>query len=467
MARARKISSFHLLRFAVALASLSLAACSLFEAKPAVLWTDTPEMLIAVEMFNASQSRHLIEVHYVGELAETLASPPAKSETRPSLIIGKGIRTASLNSYFESMEYLFGELVLPKNAFYPGLLEGGIEHGRQTLVPVSFNLMLVLSAKETAGRVDTSALHPPAEEATAITMEEIQRRAILFSGAAKMPAERMAFSPRWPDKDFLFQWMQLSGASFAERGPKNEKKNADGEILPLTWNSQDLESAISSLRGYVRAVNGSVAAEDAFAFKYLFAPGYTNVETGKILFAAMNSADYFTLSPMTRAKYDYRYFSEKGKLALSEGIKYAGIPRGAPNKESAEQFLHWFFNAEHQKAILEKSRTLRLSESAFGIAGGFSSLHSVTESLFPSYYVDLLGLVPPKSMIAPPMIMPLAWDRIKADVIMPWLETTAGEASGINAGDELAASLEAYLDKNPDLRSGDLRSSDSRSGNQR
>jgi len=457
MARARKLFQFHLLRFAVALASLSLTACSLFEAKPAVLWTDTPEMLIAVEMFNASQNRHLIEVHYVGELAETLASPPMKADQRPSLIIGKGIRTASLNSYFESMEYLFGELVLPKSAFYPGLLEGGIENGRQTLVPVSFNLMLVLSGKGAARQADASEPQMPAEKTATITMEEIQRRAILFNGDAKVPTERMAFSPRWPDKDFLFQWIQLGGASFAERGPKNEKKNASGEILPLTWNSPGLESAVSSLRGYVRTVNGSVAAEDAFAFKYLFAPGYRNVETGKILFAAMNSADYFTLSPMTRSKYDYRYFSEKGKLALSEGIKYAGIPRRAPNKESAEQFLHWFFNAEHQKAILEKSRTIRLSESAFGIAGGFSSLQSVTESLFPSYYVDLLGQVPPKALVAPPMIMPPAWDKIKVDVIMPWLDATAGEASGTNASDELAAKLEAYLDKNPDLRSGNPR----------
>jgi len=458
MARARKLFPFHFLRFAVALASLSLAACSLFEAKPAVLWTDTPEMLIAVEMFNASQSRHLIEVHYVEELAETLSAPAGETGTQPSLVIGKGLRTATLNSYFESIEYLFGELVLPKSAFYPGLLEGGVENNRQTLVPVSFNLILVLSGKGATGQDDASELRVPAEETTAITMEEIQRRAILFNSGSKGLVDRMGFSPRWPDRNFLFQWMQLSGAAFAEKRSKNEeKKNANGEILPLTWNPSGLESAVSSLRDYVRAVNGSVAAEDAFAFKYLFAPGYKNVETGKILFAAMNSADYFTLSPMTRSKYDYRYFSEKGKLALSEAIKYAGIPRRAPNKESAEQFLHWFFNVEHQKAILEKSRILRLSESAFGIAGGFSSLQSATESLFPSYYIDLLGHVPPKALVAPPKAMPPAWDRIKADVIMPWLDKTAGEEIGANADDELTANLEAYLDKNPDLRSGDRR----------
>ncbi|MFA5851170.1 MAG: hypothetical protein WC820_00585 [Spirochaetales bacterium] len=457
MARARKLSPLHLLRFAVALASLSVCACSLLEAKPAVLWTDTPEMLIAVEMFNASQSRHLIEVHYVEALAETLSAPPMKTQTQPSLIIGKGLRTAALNSYFESMEYLFGELVIPKSGFYPGLLEGGVENSRQTLVPVSFNLVLVISGKGATGQGDSSELHVPAEESTAITMEEIQRRAILFNSSSKGLADRIGFSPRWPDRDFLFQWMQLSGADFAENRSKNEKKNANGEILPLTWNPSGLESAVSSLRDYVRVVNGSVAAEDAFAFKYLFAPGYKNVETGKILFAAMNSADYFTLSPMTRSKYDYRYFSEKGKLALSEEIKYAGIPRKAPNKESAEQFLHWFFNAEHQKAILEKSRALRLSESAFGIAGGFSSFQSVTESLFPSYYTDLMGHIPPKALVAPPKAMPPAWDRIKTDVIMPWLEKTAGEEAGANAGDELTANLETYLDKNPDLRSGEPR----------
>lgn len=459
MAMAERHFSTYLLRFAAVLASLLAISCSLIEKKPAILWTDTPEILIAVEMFNASQSRHLIEVHYVGNLAETLDSPAAKSAAFPSIVVGKGLRTQTLGDYFQSLEYLFGELVLSKSAFYPALLQGGTENSRQMLVPVSFNPMLILSGKAEARESGMAELDLPPAEKSAITMEEMQRRAILFNGSSTEAGERMGFSPRWPDKDFLFQWIQLKGAAFGENRSKKDAKNPDGENFPLSWDQSGLEGAIASLHSYVRDVNGSAAVEDAFAFKNLRAPGYKNVETGKILFAAMNSAAYFTLSPLVRSKYDFKYFSEKGRLALSEDIKYAGIPRRAPNKEAAEQFLRWFYNPDHQKAILEKSRDIRLSESAFGVAGGFSPIQTVTETLFPTYYGDLRGNTPPKAMIVPPKPMPPAWDRIKADVIRPWLDDSSsrdGEAA-TTAVAGLKSRLEAYLDKNPDLRSESLR----------
>lgn len=437
--------------------SLLAASCSLFDKKPAVLWTDTPEMLIAAEMFNASQNRHLIEVHYVDELTEALRLASADNSPEPSIVIGRSLRTRTLDNYFLSLEYLFGELVLSKSSFYPTLLEGGVENNRQILVPVSFNLLLILSGRESRRQSSLDDLAVPQADGSIITMDEIQRYAAIFNGTSTDAARRMGFSPRWPDEDFMFQWIQLNGAAFGENKPKRERKSSGGESFPISWDPDGIQNGVVLLRDYIRAVNGSVAEEDAFAFKYLFAPGYKNVESGKILYTAMNSADYFTLAPAVRARYDYRYFSEKERLAVSEDIKYAGIPRRAPNKESAEQFLRWFFNAEHQMEILEKSRALRLSESAFGIAGGFSSLQSVTEKFFPSYYTDLLGHTAPENMILPPEPLPAFWNKLKTEFILPWLNQTAGKERESPVDAEFASSLEAYLDKNPDLRSGDIR----------
>lgn len=434
------------------MASLLVFSCSSIEKKPAILWTDTPEILIAAEMFNASRSRQLIEVHYVGSLAETLRQPLKEGGEYPSIVIGKGLRTKTLDRYFQSAENVFGELVLPKGTFYPALLDGGKAGKRQVLIPVSFNLMLVLAAKNSARDGGMSELELPPANNNTITMEEIQRRAVLFNGITKENGERMGFSPRWPDRDFLFQWVQLAGADFGETRTVQDRKSSSGETFPFSWNPSGLENAVGLLRGYVRDVNASVAAEDAFAFKYLFAPGYKNVEAGKVLFAAMNSATYFTLPPVARSRYEYRYFSEKKKLAVLEDIRYAGIPRRAPNKETARQFLRWFFNPDHQKAILEKSRALRVSESSFGIAGGFSSLQSVTEDFFPSYYTELLGQHPPKDMVHPPKTFPDSWGRIKAEVILPWLDEIAGKEPEPAVNAEFFSRLKAWLDKNPDLR---------------
>ncbi len=455
MAQKRKASPLHSLRFAVTLASLLLLSCSLFEKKPALLWTDTPEILIAVEMFNASQSSRLMEVRYEKDLPVSLSTLPDKSTVSPSLVLGRGLRTQTLGDRFQSTEFLFGPLALRKDAFYASLLEGGATNKRQTLVPVSFDILLVLMRKDMSmqDQVDgMTELDVPPVDAAVITMEEIQRRASLFTAASQGAGKRIGFSPRWPDKDFLFQWVQLGGASFSENGLNRERKSPGGSSLPLAWNPEGLETAVDALRTYIGAMNGSAAAEDAYAFKYLFAPGYKNVETGKILFAAIKSADFFTLPPVLRARFDYRYFSENGQLALSEGIRYAGIPKSAPDKATARKFLKWFFKAENQKAILEKSRTLRLSESAFGIAGGFSALQDVTEAIMPGYYTELIGHIPPKAMIAPPLPMPPRWPSLKTEFLLPWLDAAAGESLDAPIGTSFAASLEAYLDKNPDLR---------------
>lgn len=451
MATGRKLYSLHLLKAAGLLASLLALSCSLFDRKPAVLWTDTPDMLIAAELFNASQSSHLIEVHYVQDLPSALAAPAEKG-AGPSLVIGGGLRTSALADRFLSLEYLFGELVLSKGSFYQPLLKSGVEGKRQILVPVSFNLLLLLSAKDQPDALAMGDLAAPSPDKAVITMEEIQRHAILFNAGSKPGTERMGFSPRWPDQDFLFQWMQLGGANLAENAKGKNGKAQEGLSLPLAWDQASLDRGVLRLREYTRAANGSVEAEDAFAFRFLFAPGYKNVADGRILYAPMNSAEFFTLSPVLRSKYDYRYFAEGGRLAVAEDIRYAGIPRDAPNKESAEQFFRWFFNADRQKEILGKSRALRLSESAFGIGGGFSSLREVNEEAFPSFYPDLAGMAPPERLLQPPAVMPPSWSRIKKDVVLPWLDETAGRNTAVSPSGEFSERLEAYLDRNPELR---------------
>lgn len=445
----------HTLRYAAALASLLALSCTLFERKPAILWTDTPEILIAVEMFNASQDRHIIEVHYEEDLPGSLSAFPEAGKAGPSLVLGRGLRTQTLADYFQSMEFLFGPLALSKSVFYPALLEGGAKDKRQTLIPVSFNPLLVLTAKDAAvqNSIDgMTELDVPPVDGAVITMDEIQRRASLFTAASKGGDERIGFSPRWPDQDFLFQWVQLSGAGFGEADPRRDRKSQNGASSALSWNPEGFEAAVASLRAYVSATNGSAAAEDAYAFKYLFAPGYKNVETGKILFAAMKSTDFFTLPPVLRYRYDYRYFSEGGRLAISEDIRYAGIPKNAPNRASARRFLRWFFDADHQKAILEKSLSLRLSESAFGIAGGFSALQDVAETTMPGYYADLVGHIPPSAMVLPPETMPPRWPVLKDEFVLPWLVATAGDNPDAPISEAFSTSLQAYLDKNPDLR---------------
>jgi hypothetical protein len=444
----------HILLFAAVMASMLFTSCDLFARRPAVLWTDTPEMLSAVELFNASQNEHLIEVRYVEDPATELRTAGSSARRRPSLVIGRGLRTQSLGREFQSLEYLFGELVLSRNAFYPHLLKGGMQGGRLMFIPMSFNLLVILSAKENAALQGLSELDSPSDTGNSISMESIARRAALFNRTEGGETKRMGFSPRWPDRDFLFQWIQYQGANFQESGIRERMGLVQGSSLPVTWDQNGLTRGLDSLRSYVKTLNGSAGEEDSYAFRYLFAPGYKNVLEGKAGFAAMASEDFFTLSPVARSRFDFRYFAESGSLAIKEDIRYAGIPRRAPDDEAAMRFLRWFCSRENQEKILERARSLRLSENEFGIAGGFSAMPEVTREVFPRYYTDLAGRLPDADMVRPPLHMPVLWRRLKEEVLLPWMDSQAG-AEAVDASQttkELASRITTWLGENPELR---------------
>jgi ABC-type glycerol-3-phosphate transport system substrate-binding protein len=439
---------FHCVRLSIVLASLIVSSCSLATSNTATIWTDTPEILLAVELFNASQNRHIVTVHYVDNLPESLMRSATSKSAAPSFVIGKGLRTRHLSDSFQSLDHLFDGRTIQREAFFPELLKAGYEDGRQLLVPVSFNALLILQKKSMFQDLGTS-LDVPLPDPSVITMEDIRRRSILFDNILEGKSARMGFSPRWPDKDFLFQWLQLKGADLKENKSKRDKMNAP---IPLVWETKSLDSAILDIRAYIEDFNISADTEDSFSFKYLSAPTYKNIENGRILFGAMGSSDYFLLSPVERARIEFKYFGNNDRIALLEDSRFAGIIKKAKGRRSAEQFLTWFFNEGNQRKLLEKSRALRISETAFGIAGGFSSLKQVTGSVFPQFYTDLRGKTPPEKLIAAGQPMPPFWDRIKKEFIIPWLDSIAASQAPIKASDDFLLKLNDYLKRNPSVR---------------
>ncbi|MCX7027810.1 MAG: hypothetical protein NT061_10110 [Spirochaetes bacterium] len=428
----------HCLRTAIGLASLLFLSCGVSNRR-ALLWTDCPEILAAVDMYNAAQTRDLVEVCYVADLPAALADPASLGKGEPSFVLGRGLKAKSLADKFLSLNHLQNGLAIQTKAFYPGLLQAGRRGKDQILLPVSFNILLIVGKR---------GVESPA---SSISMDEIRRSTLIFNDTGTAKGERLGFSPRWPDEDFLFQWAQIRGVGFGESNPEEEKKDSKGEILPLSWNADALDSAVVALSDFIRQVNGSPETEDAYAFKYLFAPGYQDVDSGKLLFTAMDSSSFFLLPPLTRAKLEFRYFGDSGRLAVRDDITYAGILNHAGGRRAAEGFLRWLFKPQNQAAFLERSKTLRISESAFGVAGGFSTLSEVTEAILPKYYSDLAGKVPASGSLRPPATMPPYWDRIKKEFVLPWLSASTGLGAA-SAEAAFISAFEAYLDKNPGLR---------------
>ncbi len=430
--------------------SCSLISCALLEKKPAVLWTDSPELLIAVELFNAGQRGYLFETHYSEQPARELEQAIAEKKPLPTLMISRGLRSPQLAEQFRPLDYLFGDAVFSRDSFYPGLLQAGMRSGKQLYLPLSFDLLLVLEKKGEPAALILGELERSLGK-NAISLEEIRRRSMSGEGERSKGKGTMGFSPRWPDEEFLFQWVQLKQADFHEpEGSELRGKSASDRVL--AWNEENLAKALEELRQYTAAANGSSAEEDNFLFSYLFAPGYKNVESGRILFSAMAATRFFALPPSTRTNFDFHYLMEEDRLAVLEDIRYAAIPRRAKPKAAAEAFLSWFFTPENQEKLLEASRSLRLFETSFGIAGGFSSLRNVTESILPRFYDDLENKIPPVEAVIAPKPLPTSWESLYKDVVLPWLEVEAALGPGSSQKESLKGRLDAFLDRNPDLR---------------
>jgi hypothetical protein len=208
--------------------------------------------------------------------------------------------------------------------------------------------------------------------------------------------------------EFLFTTAILFGTAFREASP-------------IAWESNALEQSITWVQRWIEEANTSIQVEDDFAFKYFYDPPDKLVNSGRILFTFMNSSSFFTLSEERRTNLDFRWIAANDKIPLDEGGVYYGIHKKTKALKAAKVFTKWFFMAETQKLLLETSKINRVHESSFGIAGGFSAMRTVTEQVFPQFYPNLLGRMPPESYLSPPNILPRNWMAIKERVILPYL----------------------------------------------
>lgn len=385
-----------------AVAALALASCSR-DPNSAVILTDSPEFAFYVDTYNASQDRYRLELQFRPNVPKALAQ---EAENPPALAVGRFLANDQARSRFVNLDYLFRELIVNPSGVYQGLLQRGEFDGRQLLLPVSFNMPLVAWRRGEAS---------PGKDNFVISLEEIRSAAAARNQLAGSAFVRMGFSPRW-DPDFLLLFARMSGAAFREGSP-------------LSWNDEGLSASLERLRAWSSEVNRSAADEDDFQFKYLYLPRNLSVQEGRIAFAYMDSSQFFLLSEERRAALEYRWIARETAIPVLEEALYAGILRRGKGRAAAESFLKWFFREETQRYLLEKTRSLRTSETIFGIAGGFSSIRSVNEKVLPVFYPSLLGHLPPPEYIEAPPTLPADWTDLAGRVLKPFLINATGTLS--------------------------------------
>ncbi len=411
------------------LGAMLVQSCASPSAESASIWTDAPDLALAVEIFNGSQDKHSVELRWEADLARAIRS----AKRPPSVAVGRRLKGSSVRSRFRPLDYLFDRGLVDRESFYKEILALGISEGRQQLIPLSFNLPAIVFAKNAA----------PAGDGFTIALGDMAPPSLAFSDvkAGKGgPQARMGFSPRW-DPEFLTLAVATGGASF---------KQGKGE---LSWDDDGLGRAIEEIRAWSSRVDGSAAAADDYQFKYLYAPAYQYLREGRALFAYISSSDFFLVPEDKRSDLDFRWFASGGRVPVCDDVAYLAIAKDAPGRAASEAFVAWLLGEEGQASILDLAKRSRAMESHFGVAGGFSSVRAVNERLFARYYPSLLGHTPPAAALAAPPALPEDWEALKADVLGPWLlEATASSSPSEEAGAELSAHLAEYRKKGARLK---------------
>ncbi|MBQ9539041.1 MAG: hypothetical protein IJU95_07195 [Treponema sp.] len=404
------------------LSACLLASCSGGQDSPVVIWSDRAEFASYVELFNAT---HDIKAVLVYKDGVSRSLPPARDEMPPDLVIGSWLKTSSIRKNFLSAERFFGKNNLHKDAFYGNLLEYGSYNGKSYLLPVSFNLPAVVFAEENSSYLDDSHI---------ASLSQIREADKVFSLADdKGVYQKMGFAPSW-DRDFLYLVAKSMGSAFAEGGST------------FLYDRASLESAVNYIKEWTLLNHGSSSAEQDFKFSYLYRPESKWLSTGRNLFVYMTSCEFYTINEDSDTSLSFRWVSTGSGIPLEDDIVCMGLYRKTKNPGKAGVFVNWFFQEASQKAMMERYHGMELDTQEFGIAGGFSSVKLVNESLFPAFYHGLLGNIPMEEQLILPEDLPSRYSIFKERIIIPFLVENCQASGADNAEqDKARKSLDDYI----------------------
>lgn len=416
-------------------AAILLSACS--NAPQSVLiWTDMPELVIAVQHFNQTESRYVIDVEYHEYPALDLLTA-GKSKRLPSLIIARFLQDSVSIRTFSAIDDIFSRYYLDPNDMYPGLLQAGKEGGQQRLIPVSFDPYLLVE----------KSLESASAGMSTIRLDELAAYAATAERDARGDLVSLGFSPWW-DSGFVTSLLLAHGAAFSTNPgwkPSSVPRIEDIRTWPLRWDDAGLREGLEALMELSRPLPQQ-AELNAFDFAQGGQPGYQRVLSGRARLWPMKASDFFKLPQNVRSQLAYRYPVVNEHLVLSPDSRFLGIPRYAPRRDAALFFARWLLSVEHQKEIWDLMQKQRLISSHFGPFDAFGSLLQANDMLlpeyFPAYVQNRISAAVMRQGKYPgiPYPLPFFWDEFSRDCLNPWVESLPGILR--NAADKRGTELE-------------------------
>lgn len=390
--------------FALVLLSL-LVSCS-SKNKNIVLWTDCVEFVSYAELYNSVQDEVKIIALYKDAVETEL--PAAKDEQIPDIVVGTFLQGEMERKLFIKLDSLLSKDSIPSESFYPSLLQAGQFNKKQYLLPVSFNLPALVFRTQNYDYTQN-------EDLSFNTIKEISKN---FNKLNKDGTyNSMGFGPYW-NENFLYLIFKTASIQYSTKDKK------------LSYNEHAFNTTLESIEEWSTQINGGAQNEQDFSFKYLYMPFYEQVQTDRCLFSFATSNQILSLSDDQLSDIDFRWISNDNKIQIEDDIVMMGIYDSSKNKKAAKEFIKWFFNEETQRKILDRKFAMKLKTQTFGIAGGFSSIQSVNQKHFLSYYRSLISNLPVSEKLAAPQTFPQNWAAIKKEIVIPYILASTGNSKG-------------------------------------
>ena len=367
-----------------------------------VLWTDNPEFISYVEMFNYEHDKLKIEPVYKKDPAKALI----KTKKYPDIVVSSYLNSPQVIDNFKKVNKLFRKKKINKSFFYKDLLLKGAKGMRQMVLPVSFNMPALMFRRGDVSHDISNFV---------LTSENIAEISKTFNENKKK--DTSAFSYRW-GSDMLYYNAVMNNADFRANGSRN-----------ISYNMNGIEESLKTVRTFINDINGGIEKDKLFEEKHLYKPAENLINEQRIFFAYTDLRDFYAIGQQKRERLNFRWLSKDNKIPVCDDIIYAGIPKSSSNKKGAEIFLIWFFDYKTQENIMEAGKSKRIR--SFGISSGFSALRTVNEQIFPKHYPRLVGHIPPQNTLFFPSPLPVEWESIKTDVIKKWLYRESGNPKTI------------------------------------
>ena len=387
------------LKLIIILMTAVLTSCSRKADDYLVIWTDTPALASFAEDFNATHKDSKVVIVYKEKAASSL--PPSADELQPDIVIAGWLMNSTIRRNFASLDFMFKSKLLNRDDFYTQILEYGIIDEKQYLIPLSFNLPMVIYSNSNEYMLQDEHM---------LTLDRMEEISAAYNAKNKSETyTAIGYAPGW-DAEFLYEASKLHGANYAERGKS------------FIWNEKALSETIDRMKDWTTKFNTDTTTEKNFQFRYLFMPKHRQVNTGRCLFASTRSDRFFALDESQSEGLNFRWLAADDKIPIEDDIVCIGLYKKTRHTRKAEIFISWLLSEKTQKHLLERKLTMKLDTSTFGLANGFSSIKATNENVYPVYYRQLLGSLPGEKNLVMPDILPYRWDSIKEKIILPYLE---------------------------------------------